>query len=54
MTRGDSAAIPGDLGVGPDSTRWYLDRWIDKTDCEAGKRCVTMGTVKLDYLGLPH
>jgi len=31
FVRGDSAAIPGDLGVGPDSTLWYVDRWEDET-----------------------
>jgi len=34
LTRGDSAAIPADLaaqGAGPDSTRWYMDRWADET-----------------------
>ncbi len=34
VVRGDSAAIPADLaaqGVGPDSTRWYMDRWEDET-----------------------
>lgn len=32
--RGDSAAIPPDLvarGFGPDSTRWWFDRWEDET-----------------------
>jgi hypothetical protein len=35
LTRGDSASIPADLiarGFGPDSTRWYFDRWEDETD----------------------
>lgn len=34
LVRGDSAAIPPDLvarGVGPDSTRWWIDRWEDET-----------------------
>ena len=31
LVRGDSAAIPADLGVQPDSNRWYIDRWEDQT-----------------------
>ncbi len=34
VVRGDSAVIPADLaaqGVGPDSTRWYIDQWNDGT-----------------------
>jgi len=31
VVRGDSALIPADLGVGPDSTRWYLQQWNDET-----------------------
>jgi hypothetical protein len=34
LTRGDSAAIPPELvsrGVGPDSTRWWLDGMEDET-----------------------
>ena len=31
MVRGDSAAIPAELGFGPDSTRWYIERWEDET-----------------------
>ena len=31
FVRGDSAAIPVDLGVGPDSTLWYMDLWQDDT-----------------------
>jgi hypothetical protein len=29
--RGDSAAIPPELGFEPDSTRWYIERWEDYT-----------------------
>jgi hypothetical protein len=32
--RGDSVAIPPELasaGVGPDSTRWWIERWEDAT-----------------------
>lgn len=35
VVRGDSAQIPTDLrqrGFGPDSTRWYIERWEDQTD----------------------
>ena len=31
VVRGDSALIPKELGFGPDSTRWYIDRWHDET-----------------------
>lgn len=31
VVRGDSAMIPADLGVAPDSTRWYVERWEDDT-----------------------
>lgn len=34
FVRGDSAAIPHDMierGFGPDSTRWWLQRWEDET-----------------------
>jgi len=31
LVRGDSAVIPLDLGLPPDSNRWYMDRWEDET-----------------------
>jgi hypothetical protein len=31
LVRGDSAAIPADLGFRPDSNRWYIERWEDET-----------------------
>ena len=31
LTRGDSAAIPAELGFRPDSLRWWIDRWEDET-----------------------
>jgi hypothetical protein len=31
VVRGDSAAIPAELGFAPDSTRWYIERWEDNT-----------------------
>jgi hypothetical protein len=31
VVRGDSALIPKELGYGPDSTRWYIERWQDET-----------------------
>lgn len=52
LTRGDSALIPADLvarGFTADPARWYVDRWSDVTVCPAGKKCVTVGTVKLAY-----
>ena len=38
LVRGDSAAIPRELldkGFGPDSTRWYIERWEDDTATNA-------------------
>jgi len=43
VVRGDSALIPQDLvakGLGPDSTRWYIDRWDDETLSGPGARVV--------------
>jgi len=31
LVRGDSAAIPTELGFQPDSNRWYIERWEDET-----------------------
>jgi hypothetical protein len=31
VVRGDSALIPGELGFDPDSNRWYIERWEDRT-----------------------
>jgi hypothetical protein len=31
LVRGDSAAIPSELGFRPDSTRWWIERWEDET-----------------------
>ncbi len=31
VVRGDSALIPSDLSLRPDSTRWYIERWEDYT-----------------------
>jgi hypothetical protein len=31
VVRGDSALIPAELAVGPDSTRWYIEQWNDET-----------------------
>jgi hypothetical protein len=39
VVRGDSALIPTDLrnrGFGPDSTRWYIERWEDDTQGAGG------------------
>jgi hypothetical protein len=39
MVRGDSAVIPQELigrGFGPDSTRWYFERWEDQTNIGGG------------------
>lgn len=56
VTRGDSAQIPAEMaarGFGPDPNRWYVDHWSDVFLCPAGKVCVTVGKVKLDYAGGP-
>ena len=31
LVRGDAALIPEDLGLGPDTNRWYIERWEDQT-----------------------
>ena len=36
VVRGDSAVIPAELAVGPDSTRWYIQQWNDETLMGAG------------------
>ncbi len=37
MVRGDSAVLPLDLqAFGPDSTRWYFERWEDQTNIGSG------------------
>jgi hypothetical protein len=35
FVRGDSAAIPLELGFPPDSGRWYIERWEDETNATA-------------------
>ena len=35
VVRGDSAKIPSDLSLKPDSTRWYIERWADYTLLDA-------------------
>jgi hypothetical protein len=32
LVRGDSAAVPPELGLPADSTRWYVDGWSDNTN----------------------
>ena len=56
MVRGDSAAIPDDQirqGVGPDSTRWWIQLWEDET-LPAGSRAnpalnTTWGAIKARF-----
>jgi hypothetical protein len=36
VVRGDSALIPQELGLAPDSTRWFIQQWNDETLSEAG------------------
>ena len=36
VVRGDSALIPQELGLEPDSTRWYIQQWNDETLTGAG------------------
>jgi hypothetical protein len=31
FVRGDSAMAPAELSAGPDSTRWWIERWEDET-----------------------
>ena len=40
LVRGDSALIPEELksrGFGPDTTRWYIDRWEDQSPVAPGE-----------------
>jgi len=66
FVRGDSACIPQELrdrGYGPDSTRWWIERWEDNTFVTAlgmappsralAIRPVTIGAVKALYLDSP-
>ena len=67
FARGDSACIPQELrdqGYGPDSTRWWIERWEDNYFVSAGGgprlsraltpiRPVTIGAVKALYLDSP-
>ncbi len=66
FTRGDSACIPQELrdqGYGPDSTRWWIERWEDSYLVSAAGsrpsralapiRPVTIGAVKALYLDSP-
>ncbi|HEY2955808.1 MAG TPA: hypothetical protein VGK89_11225 [Candidatus Eisenbacteria bacterium] len=61
FVRGDSACIPQELrdrGYGPDSTRWWIERWEDYSTTAAPFRAqparpVTVGAVKALYLDAP-
>lgn len=67
FTRGDSACIPQELrdqGYGPDSTRWWIERWEDyylvtpvggarPSRALAPIRPITIGAVKALYLDSP-
>ena len=64
LVRGDSACIPQELrdrGYGPDSTRWWIERWEDYSvsvpigtgPSRAQARPVTLGAVKSIYLDSP-
>lgn len=60
LVRGDSAAIPPEMaaaGVGPDSTRWWLERWEDETLSEGGiglrpmpSMSTTWGSIKARFV----
>ena len=55
LTRGDSAAIPQELigrGVGPDSTRWWMDRMEDETLAGGGVVSATQPSKKNTFAGL--
>jgi hypothetical protein len=46
LVRGDSALIPQELidrGFGPDSTRWYIDRWEDESAQTPGSSLAPAG-----------
>ena len=46
LVRGDSALIPQELidrGFGPDSTRWYIDRWEDESAQTPGSSLAPTG-----------
>ena len=43
LTRGDSAAIPSDLTLQPDSSRWWIDRWEDETLAGSELRASLLG-----------
>ena len=65
FVRGDSACIPQELrdrGYGPDSTRWWIERWVEDyvVTVNGGARpsraqapLVTIGAVKSAYLDSP-
>ncbi len=60
FVRGDSACLPQELrdrGYGPDSTRWWIERWEDESAVTLAPayhamplRPVTLGTLKARYL----
>ena len=37
---GDSADIPTDLGFPQDPNRWYIERWVDRTNTGPGSRAI--------------
>jgi hypothetical protein len=50
LTRGDSAAIPAELkarGFGPDSLRWWIDRWEDETLGGSGVQAARSARVRI-------
>jgi hypothetical protein len=59
FVRGDSACIPQELrdrGYGPDSTRWWIERWEEETVYATPggpTRPVTLGAVRAVYLDSP-
>jgi len=52
LVRGDSAAIPPELGLGPDVNRWYINRWEDET-FSPGANLVAGGATRAASRGLP-
>jgi hypothetical protein len=56
FVRGDSALIPEELrnrGWGPDSTRWWIQRWDDETVQDSGGGLATAGSGAPLLRGLP-
>jgi hypothetical protein len=47
VVRGDSADIPTDLGFGPDSHRWYIERQVDQSTTGALLQPARPGSLRI-------